>query len=524
MGSCLRDLDVDLARGLASGDIDPITRQRIRDICPDASAALASTSNAHASSSTLVRKSGKRSTLKATHEKGQQSLKGFFAKIVVATSSSAATTTNSKVPVSDAASKSAASFSTPSISRVIAPNPLPAEPVQSRFFGAGKSGGSKGKDKARQTGPELDMTLLEEDDLIMLEMDRPASPESDADALEAMREMEVSARTKTTAVDSAAPQEGNLGRSGTHGRTPSTVSSIGGAISSPPRAMTMLPPAQSVTPPSHLPRPIRAPSVTPRRALSSSPRKRARVIDAVKQDDAAVRIKDEVESIAHATVATSDVGISSPPAIPLSKTSGFASAAIKCEADEDETLALSSPSAGSRATGAMVRIKAEPRRSQAQLPSDENHMEEVESDRLATILLSSDPIDMTSEPDHHRSTKSARRSNPDKVDVKPDVALTSSQQRRKAQKRPSRVLEEDPADIEERHIGAPSSGESERAQQVVASWKSKFMMKPAVNKVSFAELSFFVLLVDLRHRSGWQNIDINVAVVIGYSAGTQVEA
>ena len=161
--------------------------------------------------------------------------------------------------------------------------------------------------------------------------------------------------------------------------------------------------------------------------------------------------------------ATSDIGVSSPP---LSSRTHLA---VKHELDTaDEVLTLSSPSAGSR-SGAVsmnsLRIKAEP----GTYPIDTDARQP-----RGTIVLSSDPVDLTSEPEEPVVKRSSQ------VRVKQERSVGPSADRRKTQKRPSKVLEEDEGVGEE----GPSSGESERAQQVVASWKSKFMMKTTQNKVS----------------------------------------
>lgn len=507
-------LDDEYARGLAAGDIDPISKLPMRDICPDdvAAAATAVSTSAVASGSTSLYRSGSASSKKAsaTKEKGQQSLKGFFAKVT----------------------------STPKMPRALAPKQVAAEPdstkssratsgIASKFFGgAGRAKVQavvdiKGKGKAR----EEDMGMLEldaengpVDTVCESNFDDDADAEMqdsfDLDAYEAMCANESPARPPSTPTTVNKPADlfispSSIRRAYAPAPPQSVQSSHGGAISSPPaQGTTVCAPPQPPTP-----SPVRAPSAR-RRSASGSPRKdRGQLSPRADIEDLLLSTRMIVPSAAAFAVdkpvcdrhrnqaksePPSDLGISSP--VHVERPMLFAMDLDVEEIDATQLVKIKSEVEVERGQAETVSVVSSPiatppRKKRAVAvkkdikPATGEHESSASSTKMACVELSSDPVDVTSEPcgeSERRLARPAKTSQPDSSGrkIKKESVKTES----KGQKEPgSSGSMKRKRSATALAVAEDDEVVEDRAQEVVASWKQKFMMRSVVANVKVSK-------------------------------------
>ncbi|BGP24345.1 hypothetical protein JCM10295v2_003255 [Rhodotorula toruloides] len=349
-------LDEDFARGLADGEIDPISKEPMVDLCPDSfplnkDASLA-TPKGNASTSSKPKNA-------VTPAQGTASLLSFFSRKTPGASASPpinpvkVVTANKKVQFIAQSNRSDDAKENEAVER------------KSKFFGA------TAKKQAKVVEAENEVIIVEETAVEVEEVEMQEDlPASDADAEAALRDVELEVElgsiisvSPAGSASAAAPSAANNDAPADEGAGVARTDARGGDALG--NAVTPARPAREPSIPSAISSPASTPS-RKRRKLSHVPEDPSNISLLTEQDDALV----------------SDVGISSPAAASTAANAGWALAS-----EADELLAsdvLSSP----------VRpVVDEPRRIKRELGDETTSMKQT----APQLGLSSDPILLSSD-------------------------------------------------------------------------------------------------------------------------------
>ncbi|BGP31765.1 hypothetical protein JCM10296v2_003539 [Rhodotorula toruloides] len=459
-------LDEDFARGLAAGEIDPISKEPMVDLCPDSFPLSKDASFAMPKGKAGFASSTSKGKNAVTPAQGSASLLSFFSRKAPAASTSSpvnpvkVVAANKKVQLVAKSSRSDDAKENEAVER------------KSKFFGAAA------KKQAQAVEAEDEVVIAEAAVVEVEEVEmQEDTPTSDADAEAALRDVELEVELRSAvSVSSGGSTDATSPRTDDDNLTVD-----GGAKADVAALRSDVAPGVAVTPARHarepsLPSAISSPASTPsrkRRKLSHEPNDLSQMPPLTEQDD----------------VLESDGGISSPAAASTAAEAGWA---LTSEADElPASEVLSSP-----AKPALVeapRIKRE--------LDDNTAMKQA----AAQLGLSSDPILLSSDvadvddifertPRPGPNRKSPRRIKGPKAPAKSSLGAVKPKLVRDSKKKAVEVRKDTPNAAAKGSSGKKSASRkrltdvqgdeedeavSEAVKTVAASWRARFMMPAA---------------------------------------------
>ncbi|BGO91324.1 hypothetical protein NBRC10512_007063 [Rhodotorula toruloides] len=457
-------LDEDFARGLAAGEIDPISKEPMVDLCPDSFPLNKDTSLATPKGKAGFAPSSSKSKNAITPAQGSASLLSFFSRKTPAASTSSpvnpvkVVAANKKVQLVANPSRSADAKENEAVER------------KSKFFGA------PAKKQTEAVRPDDEVVIVEASVVQVEEVEMQEDlPASDADAEAALRDVELEVELRSAvSVSSGGSTDAAVLRP-----EEDDVAVDGGAKSDVPAPRSDNAPGLAVTPGRQsrelsLPSAISSPASTPsrkRRKLSHDPDDLSHMPALTEQDD----------------VLESDGGISSPAAASTAAEAGWASTSEAGDLPVSDV--LSSP---------VKPVPVEALRIKREL--DDNAAMKQPAAQLGLssdpILLSSDVVDAddlferTPRPGPNR--KSPRRIKGPKAPAKSSSGAVKPKLVRDSKKKAVEVLEDTPKAAAKTGSSKKSASRKKASQEeeedeaiseavktVAASWRARFMMPAA---------------------------------------------
>ncbi|BGO99453.1 hypothetical protein NBRC10513v2_003550 [Rhodotorula toruloides] len=459
-------LDEDFARGLAAGEIDPISKEPMVDLCPDSFPLSKDASLATPKGKAGFSSSSSKAKNAVTPAQGSASLLSFFSRKTPAASTSSpvnpvkVVAANKKVQLVAKSSRSDDAKENEAVER------------KSKFFGAA------GKKQTETVEAEEDEVVLVEATVVEVEEVEMQEdlPASDADAEAALRdvELEVELRSAVSVSSGGSTDAAGMRSDDDNLAVDGGAKAVVAAPQSENAAAVAVTPARRAREPS-LPSAISSPASTPsrkRRKLSHEPDDLSHMPPLHEQDD----------------LLESDGGISSPAAASTAAEAGWA---LTSEADElPASDVLSSPVKPSSVEAPRIKRELDditaPKQPVGQLG--------LSSD---PILLSSDVVDADDDferaPRPGPNRKSPRRIKGPKAPAKSSSGAVKPKLVRDSKKKAVEVLEDTPKAAAKGSSSkksasrkkAPAAEEdedeavSEAVKTVAASWRARFMMPAA---------------------------------------------